>query len=189
MLKIAPVTRNNRNDSDNIRTHLEDPEAWSALHSTTAGTWTRRRTDSRSAWGWDPSPTVVTLPHDAMIGGERSPNGSPASAFFLGGVCRYRRTFDASLDDADRCLLLEFEGVYRDALCVRQRRVGSSPSVWLLGVHRSDRPPAAFRGVQRDQSRSVCPAGASLVPGRRYPPQRLVAPGRARPSGASLACK
>ena len=65
--------------------------------------------------GMGPEPTAVTLPHDAMIGGERSPNGSPASAFFLGGVWRYRRTLDVSPDDVDTCILLEFEGVYRDA--------------------------------------------------------------------------
>ncbi|HXN59081.1 MAG TPA: glycoside hydrolase family 2 TIM barrel-domain containing protein, partial [Acidimicrobiales bacterium] len=65
--------------------------------------------------GIAPEPVAVTLPHDAMIGGKRSPTASPASAYFDGGVWRYRRTFEVSSEDVATCISLEFEGVYRDA--------------------------------------------------------------------------
>ena len=79
--------------------------------------WTVDQKTNRFAerMGMEPEPTPVTLPHDAMIGGERSPSGSPASGFFLGGVWRYRRTLEVSAEDVNACILLEFEGVYRDA--------------------------------------------------------------------------
>jgi beta-galactosidase len=80
--------------------------------------WTVHQKTNRFAerMGAGPEPTAVTLPHDAMIGGNRSPSGSPTSAYFVGGVWQYRRTLDVPLDAADTCILLEFEGVYRDAL-------------------------------------------------------------------------
>ena len=79
--------------------------------------WTVHQKTNRFAerMGMGPEPAAVTLPHDAMIGGERSPSASPASGYFLGGVWQYRRSLDVSPDDADTCILLEFEGVYRDA--------------------------------------------------------------------------
>ena len=61
----------------------------------------------------------VTLPHDAMIGGERTPTAGPASGYFPGGSWEYRRTLDVTGDDtgADSdAVVLEFEGVYRDAV-------------------------------------------------------------------------
>ena len=79
--------------------------------------WTVHQKTNRFAerMGMGPEPAVVTLPHDAMIGGKRSPSASPASGYFLGGVWQYRRSLDVSPEDADACILLEFEGVYRDA--------------------------------------------------------------------------
>ncbi len=79
--------------------------------------WTVHPKTNRFAerMGMGPEPADVTLPHDAMIGGERSPSASPASGYFLGGVWQYRRSLDVSPDHADACILLEFEGVYRDA--------------------------------------------------------------------------
>ncbi len=58
--------------------------------------------------------SAVTLPHDAMIGAERSPSASAASGYFVGGDWQYRRGLEAAVDTA--VAMLEFEGVYRDAV-------------------------------------------------------------------------
>lgn len=61
---------------------------------------------------------AVIVPHDAMLGARRSakaPAGS-ASGYFHGGTYRYRKLFDLSAEEASGTLLLEFEGVYRDAV-------------------------------------------------------------------------
>ena len=90
--------------------------------------WTVRQKTNRFAerMGQGVEPEAVTLPHDALIGTERSPSGSPASAYFPGGVWEYRRTFELGLQDAaDTCVLLEFEGVYRDALVFVNDKCGS----------------------------------------------------------------
>ena len=60
-------------------------------------------------------PARVTLPHDAMIGTERSPAGSAATAFFPSGSWEYVKSFEVSPDDEGNALILELEGVYRDA--------------------------------------------------------------------------
>jgi len=60
--------------------------------------------------------TPVTLPHDALIGAERSPSGSPATGYFPGGVWEYRKTLDVASGDARSVVVLEFEGVYREAV-------------------------------------------------------------------------
>jgi beta-galactosidase len=60
-------------------------------------------------------PTRVTLPHDAMIGTERSPAGHAATAFFPSGSWEYTKSFQVSTDEEGSVLFLEFEGVYRDA--------------------------------------------------------------------------
>jgi beta-galactosidase len=58
----------------------------------------------------------VRLPHDAMIGRDRSPGLEPATAYFPGGVYQYRKRFtDPERPDGGRAVL-EFEGVYRDAM-------------------------------------------------------------------------
>ena len=59
--------------------------------------------------------TPVTLPHDAMIGGERTPSAGPQSGYFPGGSWEYVRTLEVTGDDTD-AVVLEFEGVYRDAV-------------------------------------------------------------------------
>ena len=64
------------------------------------------------AAAWEPA----TLPHDAMIGTPRSPSASGANAYFPGGVWEYSTTLDVTIDDADEAVILEFEGVYRDAV-------------------------------------------------------------------------
>ena len=63
----------------------------------------------------------VTLPHDAMIGQQRvAPVGAMldggASAYFPGGVFEYRKTFFVPEEHRGRRILVEFEGVYRDAM-------------------------------------------------------------------------
>jgi beta-galactosidase len=63
----------------------------------------------------------VTLPHDAMIGQQRvaSDGGSVdggANAYFPGGAFEYRKTFSVPEEHRGRRILLEFEGVYRDAM-------------------------------------------------------------------------
>ena len=64
----------------------------------------------------------MTLPHDAMIGQERvAPDsetlmGGGAGAYFPGGAFEYRKIFSVPEEHRGRRILLEFEGVYRDAM-------------------------------------------------------------------------
>jgi beta-galactosidase len=70
----------------------------------------------------------VTLPHDAMLGLERiAPDGAGnrdgravpgggASAYFPGGAFEYRKVFSVPEDHRGGRILVEFEGVYRDAM-------------------------------------------------------------------------
>jgi beta-galactosidase len=58
---------------------------------------------------------AVTLPHDAIIGTQRSAAASPASGYFEGGIWEYRRPLLWAADGSDGAVILEFEGVYRDA--------------------------------------------------------------------------
>ncbi|WP_406118296.1 glycoside hydrolase family 2 TIM barrel-domain containing protein [Streptomyces sp. NBC_00989] len=64
----------------------------------------------------------VTLPHDAMIGQERTaPDGEAtmeggAGAYFPGGTYEYRKTFAVPEEHRGKRILFEFEGVYRDAV-------------------------------------------------------------------------
>ncbi|KQQ94218.1 glycoside hydrolase [Leifsonia sp. Leaf325] len=63
--------------------------------------------------GW----TDVLLPHDALIGVERRadvPRGE-TSGYFPGGAFEYRKTFHATAEMRGKQILLEFDGVYRDA--------------------------------------------------------------------------
>ncbi|NUU25882.1 MAG: glycoside hydrolase family 2, partial [Streptomycetaceae bacterium] len=61
----------------------------------------------------------VCLPHDAMIGQERSAAADGeqwAGAYFPGGTFEYRKTFAVPEGHRGRRVLVEFEGVYRDAM-------------------------------------------------------------------------
>lgn len=64
----------------------------------------------------------VTVPHDALIGQERTaPDGDgsgagAAGAFFPGGVFEYRKVFAVPQEHHDKRIVIEFEGVYRDAV-------------------------------------------------------------------------
>ena len=59
----------------------------------------------------------VVVPHDAMLGNRRGPEApaQSASGYYYGATYRYRKTFELSETQAAGALLLEFEGVYRDA--------------------------------------------------------------------------
>ena len=152
--------------------------------SMTAGSWAPRRTPSPSSIaGSGSEPDPVTLPHDAMIGAERSPSGHGATAYFPSGTWEYRKSFDVSSDDAGTAVFLEFDGVYRDAGRAGQRHAGGPPAWWLLGFRRPDRPPAALRRDQRSHGRCACPRRQPVVLGGRYLPQCLVASGRTAPPG------
>lgn len=63
-------------------------------------------------------PQVVTLPHDAMLGLERSPSAPSGnlSGYFPGGAVEYTRTLELEPHDADRVHTLVFDAVYRDAM-------------------------------------------------------------------------
>lgn len=66
-----------------------------------------------SASGW----TTVHLPHDALIAEPRradAPRGE-TNGYFPGGVFEYRKTLVVPDEDAGRLIVLEFDGVYRDA--------------------------------------------------------------------------
>ncbi len=60
-------------------------------------------------------PAVV--PHDAMLGARRGPDApaGSASGYFHGGSYRYRKEFVLTAEQAAGAVMLEFEGVYRDA--------------------------------------------------------------------------
>ena len=79
-----------------------------------------KRTDFCSGWefsrdGGEFAP--VTVPHDAMLGARRGPDApaGSASGYHFGCSCRYRKEFDLDETQAAATLMLEFEGVYRDA--------------------------------------------------------------------------
>lgn len=69
-----------------------------------------RRDDSTGA-------IPVTLPHDALRDQPRSPDSDQGvhAGYHGGGVFEYVKTFEAPDEWRDRTVLVEFEGVYRDA--------------------------------------------------------------------------
>lgn len=88
-----------------------------------------KRTSFNAEWSYRPrrrsfletpdlgaSWTPVTLPHDAMLTQPRDPAAGPASGYFPGGTWEYRKSYHAPEGIAEQHLVLEFEGVYRDAL-------------------------------------------------------------------------
>jgi beta-galactosidase len=75
----------------------------------------------------------VTLPHDAMIGQRRvAPDGASmdggANAYFPGGAFEYRKAFTVPEEHRGSRILIEFEGVYRDAM------------VYINGAYAGQRP-------------------------------------------------
>jgi beta-galactosidase len=64
------------------------------------------------------SAVTVTLPHDAMIGEKRRPDceSGSAGAYFPGGIYQYTKTFMAEQEWQGKQILIEFEGVYQNAV-------------------------------------------------------------------------
>jgi beta-galactosidase len=86
------------------------------------GWQTRPKVNPFAELGGHSSPfQPVTVPHDAMIGQERAAPGGAAgagdgaSAYFPGGTFEYRKTFHVPETYRGKRIVLEFEGVYRDA--------------------------------------------------------------------------
>jgi hypothetical protein len=59
----------------------------------------------------------VDLPHDAMIGERRIPGspGGSANAYFPGGMYIYEKRFVVPDEWADKTIIFQFEGVYKDS--------------------------------------------------------------------------
>ncbi|MFF0771158.1 glycoside hydrolase family 2 TIM barrel-domain containing protein [Nonomuraea wenchangensis] len=68
--------------------------------------------------GGGAEPVAVTLPHDAMLAGGRSAEGSDGShtGYHRPGAWRYDKDFEAPAWWAAKRVSIEFEGVYRDAM-------------------------------------------------------------------------
>jgi len=73
-------------------------------------------------------PVGVTLPHDAMIDGTRSPDGNHALGYFAEGDWEYEKHFTAPEEWRGKRVMLEFEAVYRTAV------------VWVNGTMAGHRP-------------------------------------------------
>ena len=77
----------------------------------------------RQLWndGWtfftesSPNPVPVTLPHDAMLHGERSPlsPGKDAMGYFTGDIYHYKKIFKLSDTEVSHAILL-FDGVFQN---------------------------------------------------------------------------
>jgi beta-galactosidase len=68
--------------------------------------------------GAAPELQPVFLPHDAirdLVRAARSDQGSH-TGYYPGGVFTYSKTFDVPADYRDKVIIMEFEGVYRDAV-------------------------------------------------------------------------
>jgi beta-galactosidase/beta-glucuronidase len=75
----------------------------------------------------------IRLPHDAMIGRDRSPSLSPATAYFPGGVYQYRKSFTRPEHPDGGRAVLEFEGVYRNAMVYLNGALATSHAYGYTG--------------------------------------------------------
>lgn len=67
--------------------------------------------------GWLFGREAISLPHDAMVTAARSadaPSGG-GCAYFEGGIYEYEKTFTVPKEWKDKEIILQFEGVYRNA--------------------------------------------------------------------------
>lgn len=92
----------------------------------------------------------VVLPHDALIHERRDPAGEGAVAFFPAGAYQYRKTFAVPADFDGKRVVLQFEGVYRDA------------TVQINGVH-AGRRPYGYSGFTVDADKFLRPGEANLI--------------------------
>lgn len=69
----------------------------------------------------------VTLPHDAQISEPRSASASDGGhGYFPGGIYTYEKTFTVPADWADKKVLIEFEGVYKNCtVSLNGKEIGS----------------------------------------------------------------
>ncbi len=76
---------------------------------------------------WTCNGKAVMLPHDAMITEKRSQDASDGGhGYFPGGVYTYEKTFTAPEEWKDKTVLVEFEGVYRNAeICLNGEKIFS----------------------------------------------------------------
>jgi beta-galactosidase len=104
------------------------------------------------------TPVAVTLPHDAMRDLPRSatsPNGSH-SGYYPSAHVVYEKSFDASAEWAGKTVVVQFDGVYRDAVVylngdfLEQRPSGYSP----FSVDLTSRIVAAATNVLRVEART-----------------------------------
>ena len=94
--------------------------------------------------------TDVSLPHDALIHEQRDPDGEGAVAYFPAGAYQYRRTFTPAADLAGQRIVLQFEGVYRDA------------TVHINGSFAGQRP-YGYSGFTIDADRFLRPGEENLI--------------------------
>ena len=132
----------------------------------------------------------VTLPHDALIGQDRVPpdghaqSDGGAGAYFPGGAFEYRKTFSVPEEYRGRRILLEFEGVYRDAMVyINGDYAGQRPYGYSLFRIDADRFLRCGRDNQiRVEARAQ--QGLPLVHRRGHLPRRLAADRRPGPDRA-----
>ncbi len=79
-----------------------------------------KKVDFNSGWYFTREggkPEAVSLPHDAMQSERRDENApaGAASGYYYGGVYTYTKTFTLTEEEIAGSLLLQFEGVYRNA--------------------------------------------------------------------------
>lgn len=73
---------------------------------------------------------TVTLPHDAMIHENRTPDsaGGSGHGYFPGGIYVYEKKFPVPAEWKDKNVFFEFEGVYRNAkVCINGKEAGYRP--------------------------------------------------------------
>ena len=65
---------------------------------------------------WRCNGAPVTLPHDAQITEKRTADGSTGGhGYFPGGLYTYEKTFTAPAEWEGKEILVEFEGVFKNA--------------------------------------------------------------------------
>ncbi|GAA1447638.1 glycoside hydrolase family 2 TIM barrel-domain containing protein [Leifsonia poae] len=94
--------------------------------------------------------TDIVVPHDAQIARERDPNGDGAVAYFPDGAYQYRKLFNVPAELAGSRIVLEFEGVYRDAM------------VYINGAFAGQRP-YGYSGFTIDADQFLLPGEENLL--------------------------
>ena len=153
--------------------------------------WAVRRSHNRFAeiFGSSDEWRPVTLPHDAMIGSKRGPDGNPQTGYFPSGSWEYRATLTPPAADEGGTIVLEFEGVVPRRRRARERHDRGTPAVRLLDLP-TCRSTTSCGSARRTRSRVQVHATGRLplVLGRRTLPRRVAARGgsrapRRRPTG------